>query len=463
MRSEYIMNIFKDKEFLKKVIPLSLPIALQNLITSVLNIFDQMMVGWLPSEIADDCLSAVLLANQIVFIYQIILFASCNTVIIFIARYVSSGRMADVPKRVGFLLMINLSIAVIFTVMCAVFPQVCIGLFNPNDGYRKIAEEFLQKVAFSFIPQCISISFTFSMRAIKRMKVGLCANIIAVCLNILFNYWFMFGGLGVKPMGLSGAAYGTILSRSIEMLIVLGGVIIFKYPIVASPKKMFCFNDSFFKRFFPMFIPILCNEIFWVLSSSVYLFVYDKLPDSEVALAAVNIARCVDNIISVAMIGLGSAVGIVIGNFIGAGELETAKDYANKSIVFAFVLGIAIAALTASAAFFAPLCFIHVSENARKTATVLLLFYALTAVIRTLNFDYIIGILRAGGDTTYCMVCETLVVWAVSVPLVILGGLVFHLNLYVLYLLGNVCEVLKTIIFHRRAKSGKWIKTITKK
>lgn len=449
-----------SKEFLKKVIPLSLPIALQNLIISILNIFDQMMVGWLPGGIADNCLSAVLLANQIVFIFQEILFAACSTCVVFIAQYVSGGKEEDIPKRVGFLLCFNVSIAVIVTVLCAAFPNACIGLFNPDAAYRDIAVEFLRRVAFSFIPMSITLTFTFSMRAIKRMKVGLSANITAVVLNIAFNYWFMFGGLGLKPMGILGAAYGTILSRSIEMLVTVVGMAIFRYPIVAKPKKMFAFGDGFFKRFIRMFIPILCNELFWVLSSTVYLFVYDKLPNSKVVLASVNIAKCVDNIVSVAMIGFGSAVGIVIGNQIGAGNYEVARSYAKISILFSLVLGFVMCAVTAGAAFIAPMFFIRVSEEARLMARYLLLLYAASAVIRTLVFNYVIGILRAGGDTAYCMIGETLAVWLVSVPLVLIGGLVLHWNIYILYLLSCVCEVIKLIVFQVRINKNKWIKSI---
>lgn len=450
------------KEFLKKIIPLSLPIALQNLVVSILNIFDQMMVGWLPGGVADNCLAAVLLANQIVFIFQELLFAACGTCIVFISQYAANGKEKDIPKRVGFLFCFNVSIAIVMTVLCGAFPQVCIGLFNPDEAYRDIAVEFLGTVAFSFIPMAVTLTFTFSMRAIKRMKVGLTANITAVLLNIAFNYWFMFGGLGVPAMGLIGAAYGTIISRTAEMLIAIGGMLIFRYPIIASPKKMFAFGDGFFKKFIRLFIPILCNELFWVLSGTVYLYVYDKIPDSEVALAAVNIAKCVDNIVSVAMIGLGSAVGILIGNQIGAGDYETAKDYARKSILFSLVLGFVMCALTAAAAFVAPLFFTKVSHKARTTATYLLLLYALSAIIRTLVFDYVIGILRAGGDTTFCMVGETLAVWLVSVPLVLLGGLVLKWNIYALYALGCVCEIIKLIIFHIRVVRGKWIKAIDK-
>lgn len=452
------MKLFQDKIFLKRVLLLSIPIALQNLITSVLNIFDQMMVGWLPREIADNSLSAVLLANQIVFIFEILMFAACNTVNIFIAQYTNNGQEREIPRRVGFVLTVNLCVIVTVSLLCTLAPALVIGLFAPQPEYAGMAADFLRVVALSFLPMGISITLSFSMRAIKRMKVALTANIIAVCCNICFNYWFMFGGLGVPAMGLVGAAWGTVISRTIELLLVLGGLFLFKYPIVARLKEMFRFDRAFVKQYFKMFFPILCNEMFWVLSSTLYLFVYDKLPNSEVVLASVNIAQSVDKILSVFMIGVGSAVGIVMSNVIGEGNREKVDDYARKSHHFAVLLGLCVALLTAGVSFVAPAFFINVSAEAQNQAHYLLLLYACMAVIRTITFNLVIGVLRSGGDTTYCMLAETLAIWLVSVPLVLIGGLIFQWNIYVLYLLSMVSEVVKCILFYLRMRSGKWLK-----
>jgi len=458
-KEKTVMKFWKDKEFLKKVLLLSLPIALQNLITSILNIFDQLMVGWLPSN-ADNCLSAVLLANQIVFIYQIVLFAASNTANIFIAQYAENGKKDKIPSSVGFLLIVCAAVCAVFTSVCLFAPDFVIGLFSPQEEYAALASEFLSLVAWSFIPMCFSVALNFTMRGIKRMRVGLITNIIAVVCNIFLNYFFMFGLFGYEGMGFLGAAYGTIVSRIIEFALMLGGVILFRYPLFARPKEMFSFARPFVKQFFKMFFPILCNEIFWVLSSTVYLYVYDKLPSSEIALAAMNIAQSVDKIVSVAMIGIGSAVGIIIGNVIGEGDREKVDDYANKSLWFALFTGLLIGILTVGCAFVAPNFFANVSLEAKETAKVLLLLFALTAVLRTVGFMAVIGILRSGGDTTFCMVSETLCIWLVSVPLVFFGGLVKQWNIYILYLLANVSEIIKCIFFVLRAKSNKWLKFV---
>ncbi len=451
------MSFWKDKVFLKKVLLLSLPIAFQNLITSILNIFDQLMVGWLPAN-ADNCLSAVLLSNQIVFIYQIILFAASNTAIIFIAQYSESGNKSKIPPIMGFLFVIGAVICLLCTLLCSLFSNLVIGLFAPQPEYSYLAQDFLSIVSFSFIPMCFSITLNFTMRGIKRMKVGLTANIIGVIFNIGLNYLFMFGGLGIEGMGFIGAAYGTIISRIIELVIMLVGVILFRYPLFSNLKNMFTFEKGFVPKYFKMFFPILCNEIFWVLSSTVYLFVYDKLPNSEIALAGMNIAQSVDKIVSVAMIGVGSAAGIIIGNVIGDGDEEMVRDYSKKSWWFSVFTGLIIGLMTVVGAFIVPSFFTEVSLDAQHTAKILLILFGITAVLRSISFMTVVGILRSGGDTTYCMIVETLLIWLVSVPLVFYGGLVPKWSIYVLYALTNVSELLKCIVFTIRTKGKKWLK-----
>lgn len=453
------------KKFYKRVLVLAVPIALQNLLTALLNIFDQMMVGWLPGElpgtglsVADTGLSAVLLANQIVFIYQIVIFAVCNTVNIFIAQYTENGNEKLIKNRAGFTFVVIAAVALIFTFVCYFGAEGVIGLFNPGEAYRQQAVDFLRLVSVSFVPMGLSVGIVFMLRALKRLGAALVVNVCACGLNFLLNYTFMFGLFGFQPIGLLGAAYGTIVSRAVECVAMIAVLFLLKNPLVGRPKEMFRFDAKFAGQYVKMFFPILCNEIFWVLATTVYLFVYDKLEDSEVVLASVNIAQSLDKIVSVVMIGAGSAVGVIIGNVIGKGNRAEIMAFAAEATRFSLMTGAAVALLTVGAAFVAPLVFVNASAATHSTARNLILLYAVTAIPRTLGFTQVIGILRSGGDTTFCMVAETITVWAISVPLAMICGLLLHANVYVVYLMSNVCELIKNVVFGLRVRSGKWIR-----
>ncbi len=447
------------KQFYKSVILLAIPIALQNLLTALLNVFDQMMVGWLDGGMADKGLSAVLLANQIVFIFQIVVFAIANTTNIFIAQYTEREESRHLIKnRAGTTYSLILIVSAIFTAVCSLFPQTVIGLFNPDENYRALAEEFLRLVSFSFIPMGLSVGTVFMLRAVKRLKGALVINTCAVALNFFLNYSFMFGVFGIDGIGFLGAAYGTIVSRAVECVAMILMAIFTRQPIMGKIKEMFAFDGKFMKKFFAMFLPILCNEIFWVLCTTVYLFVYDKLENSTVVLASVNVAQSLDKIVSVVMIGSGSAVGVVMGNIVGSSDKKTIALFAKESIKFSLIAGGVVSVFTVLSAFVVPFVFTNATAQTHEMSKNLILLYALTAIIRTLGFTYVIGVLRSAGDTTFCMISETLILWLIGVPLVMIAGLVFNSSIYVVYLVSNIAEVIKVIAFALRANSGKWIK-----
>ena len=447
------------KSFYKRVLWLALPIAMQNLLTALLNVFDQMMVGWLPGEgVADNALSAVLLANQVVFIYQIAVFALGNTVNIFIVQYTENGKEHLIKNRAGFTLSLIMIVAVLATLLCYFAPSFVIGLFNPNQSYATMASDFLKYVSLSFVPMGLSVGIVFMLRAIKKLGSALIVNACAVGVNFFLNYTFMFGLFGLPAYGLRGVAYGTICSRIIEFIAIVVVLFARKNLIVGKVSEMFRLDKVFAKEYFRLFVPILCNEIFWVLSTTAYLFVYDKLENSVTVMASVNIAQSLDKIVSVVMIGVGSAIGVVMGNIIGKGNRQDVRTYARESLRFGLLTGIIVAILTFIASFIAPGIFRNVTQETAEMAKYLIMLYALTAVLRTLSFTCVISILRSGGDTTFCMISETLIVWVISVPLVVLTGIVFKANIYVVYLVANICEILKVALFCYRIKSGKWIK-----
>lgn len=451
---------FKNKVYTTSIIKLAIPVALQNLISAVLNIFDQIMVGGLPSPEVDSYLSAVLLAGQVVFVYQTILFATANAVNIFVAQYAAKGEIKIIPQRVGVALAVNGVATVIVMVLCIAFPSMVIGLFNPKEIYRQYAEDFLAMVAWSFLPMFISATFGYVLRALKRLTVPLITSVIAVLANIALNYIFMYGKLGVPAYGLMGAAYGTIASRALETVLILICLLWKKYPIFARPKVMFKYDKVFTKQFFKVFLPIVLNEVCWALSNFVYMFVYDKLPNSEVILAAVNITSTVDKVLSVIMMGVGAAACVIMGHTIASNDKQKLKKYASYSIQFGIVSGVLVGILTVISAFVAPAMFTNASQQAQDVAKNMIIIYGITAVFRSLGYMLIVGILRSGGDTTFTMVSELLVVWLISVPLVLLCGLKLGWDIYALNWIIMAVELLKVVICYIRSRGTKWIKLV---
>ncbi len=454
------MSFLQDKQFTKSIMALAIPVALQNLITAILNIFDQVMVGYLPSGVADNCLSAVILVNQIVLIFTIVLFATANAVNIFIAQYTDEHSQRLIPHRSGVAFSIAIITGIIFTICCIFFSDNIIALYDASSQYDYLASEFLAVVSWSFVPMAITTTISFILRAIRKMRHAIIANIIGVCCNIVFNYVLMYGIGSFEGMGFIGAAYGTIAARVIEMIVIVSFLVAHKYPIVAHPRVMFAKDPVFMRQFSKVFFPILFNEISWAMSYAVFLYVFDKLPNSEVILAAYNITSTVDKLISVAMIGICASACVVLGNIISEKNKDKTMKTAGQCIQFGIVAGLALGVVYIICAFIAPLAFGNVSVEAQQVATYMILIYGVTSVARATAFMSIVGVLRSGGDTTFCVVVETAIIWVVAVPLVLLGGLVWGWSIYALIIVIMIAEIIKAVVCMLRVKSGRWIKLV---
>ena len=453
------MNFFKDKVFLKSVLMIAIPIALTNLLTALLNIVDGIMVAALPPEIADHATSAVRIVNQYIFVFQILIFALCSAACIFISRYWGKGDKASIPPVFGFILIIGLIISVVVTIISIAIPDVIISAFvNRSDPIHTLASNYLRVVAISFIPNTVTIVFTFTLRAVKVLRLSVITSIIAISLNIVFNYAFMFGKLGMPELGLIGAAWGTVISRAIETIIVVVCVVLLKYPIVGKFKDIFSADKAFRSAYYKMLGPVMINEVLWVIGITVYTMVFARLPNNETVLAAANVTQTMDGLLGVMMIGIGSATGIVIGNTIGSDDIEKAKDYSKKAISFSIFVGVLIGSLMFACSYFVPQLFVNLSDASRLSAAKLMRVFGISQVFRTINFVIFIGILRAGGDAKFCMVMEALTMWLIAVPTCLIAGFVFNLEVHIIYLLIFIEAAIKSVICFFRVKSGKWLK-----
>ena len=267
---------------------------------------------------------------------------------------------------------------------------------------------------------------------------------------------------GMPELGLNGAAWGTVISRGVELVIVLAAVLLRPTSITGPIRKMTEWNKFFFKGYFRIFTPTVANEVFWALGTTAYFAVFARMPDSESVLAALNITQSIDKLIFVFLIGIGNATAVLIGNSLGAGKPERAREDAYKALTFALMCGVLFGILNYCITFLLPVVFKTLSPASIEYANKVLLVYSIFLFVRAVNYTAVIGILRAGGDTRFCMLIETCTVWLLAVPAVAIGGLVFGLHIAWLYVLVFGEEFLKSFVLLWRVKNGKWQKNLTR-
>ena len=445
--------LFNDKNFFSQMLKIALPITAQNLVLASLNLVDTIIIGGL----GESAIAGVGLANQYFFLLNLLLFGITSGSAIFTAQFWGSKDIRNIRRVLGICLITGGTGAFLFTIGGIFFPNQILAIFSRDSAVIALGSQFLRIVSFSYVVTAFTFAYSFILRSTGNVKAPLAVSVTALGINTALNYLLVYGYLGLPAMGVRGSATATLIARIVEFLMIFTVVYARKYPVAASIKEMTDLSAGFVKQFFKVTVPVILNETMWALGVTLYAVAYARM-GTEV-IASTNISGTIERIIWVIFMGFGNACAIMIGNKIGSGDEKLVFLYAKR---FA-ILGPAAAILAGIALIFISpwvLAPYKVSPIVLDYARKNLIVYGLFMWAKVFNYINIIGVLRSGGDTTFCLLLDTGGVWLVGVPLVFLGGLVLHLPIYYVYALVQVEEVVKLIIGIPRLASGKWINNL---
>lgn len=446
-------NIFKDKKFLKSLWVLALPIVIQNFIMSSLNLVDNLMIG----SLGEEAIAAVGLANQYFFVFMLSIAGITAGASIFMAQYWGKKEVAKIKSVLGLGIGVGMVSSIIFAIGAFFMPRQIMSILSKDLVVIELGVKYLQVAAISYLITNITMSYSAALRSTEQPKIPMYASIIGVLCNAFLNWVFIFGNLGFEAMGVMGAALATTIARVVEMLYILAMVYLKKNNIAASIKELFNFDKEFIKVYFKTSWSVIANELIWSLGMMAYSISYARIGTS--AVASMQIATTLSNLFMVISIGIAVASCVMIGNRIGAGEEDIARDYAGKIGLLSPLVGAVIGVMLW---IFAPLIvkpFNVEAQTMQMTINVLRLIAVFTP-IRTFNVVMIIGVLRGGGDTMFSMLVQAGTVWLYSVPAAFIGATILGLPLIGVYILICLEEFLKLFFSIHRLKSGKWIKNI---
>lgn len=450
------MKFWKDKIFLKAMLAIVIPIALQNLITSSLNMVDTLMI----SSLGEASIAAVGLANQIFFFYTIINFGIHSGSSIFISQYWGRQDVPNIKRVLGISLFLTTITGIVFTIAGFFFPELLMNIFTHEEEVVRLGVSYLRTVSLSYLITGISFAYSIALRSTGRPKVPMMVSAISFITNTVFNYVLIFGKFGFPALGVKGAALGTLIARIVEILFLFYVVYRDIGPLTATLKELMDWDKSFIKIYVDTITPVVLNEAFWSLGQIMYSIAYARI--GKEATAAVQLTTTIQNIFFVLVRGVANACAVMIGNKIGRGEdQEEVYDYALKFISISLVIGIVLGGIMALTPDLTLKLFRNLDDEVYKSAKYLLIFMGLSFFIRSYTSTAIVGVLRGGGDTKYSMYLEMGAVWLIGVPLGFIGSLVFHYPVYVVFLLVTIEEVFKAIVSIPRIVSKKWIKRLT--
>jgi putative MATE family efflux protein len=450
-----ITALFNDKNFYRNLFAIAVPIMLQNLINSFVNILDTVMIGRLGTvEIA-----AVGLGNNVFFFYTMILFGICSGGAVFIAQFWGKQDIAGIRKTVGLCCFINLFIGSIFTLAGALVPGRIIGIYSTDAAVIEAGARYLRYLTPSFLPFALTQVLVLSLRSIEQVKAPMVTTIIALSINAVLNWLWIFGIGPFPALGVAGAALATTTARFTETLLLVGLSYRKKFAIAGSMRELCAFNRTFIARFARIVAPVLVNEFIWSAGIAAQNIIFARTHTD--AIAAFNITGSVSQLTWVLFIGLGNGVGVLIGKRIGAGDHAGARDYASRIVCFAPLLAVGAALVLIPISWLIPLIF-KVNAEVLATAAQMMIILALCYPFRAFNMAMIIGICRAGGDTVFCGVYDVAFLWLVALPAAAAASFFFHAPFWLIYLLIVSEEFFKLIAGLWRFRSGKWLHDVTR-
>jgi putative MATE family efflux protein len=452
-----ILAYYRDGEYFRLLVKFALPIALQYLLSSSLNMAAVMMIG----QLGETLVAAVGLANQVWFLMNLVVFGVVSGAAMFVAQLWGKRDIPNIRRVLGLTVKLGLAAALAFWALAVFYPAGVLRLYTPDPAVIEAGSRYLRIVSWSYGLYALSASYYSALRATGNVRLPLVVSSAALALNVLLAYPLIFGlpALGIPALGTDGAALAALVARLLECLTVLALVYRRRSaPAAASLRDLLDVDLRFAAAVLKPILPVIANETLWSLGITTYNAIYGRIGTE--AVAAINIIGPIEQMAFVLFFGLGQATAILVGHQIGAGEPDKAYLYAGRSLGLqgtgAMLMG-GLAWLFGGSIFQVY----KVSPEVIVSARAILAVMSLGLWVRACNHVIIIGILRSGGDTRFSLILDGLVIWLVGVPAAAAGAFLFGLPVQWVYALTLSEEAVKLAAGLWRYFSKRWINDLT--
>lgn len=451
-------NLIGDRAFYAKVITIAVPLMIQNTITNVVSLLDNVMVG----RVGTLEMSAVAIINQLLFVYNLCIFGGLAGAGIFSTQF--AGAKDD--KGVGYCFRVKLIIAAamfgIALLVFTVFPRQIIGMYLAKDTAAEIvsvttthAQNYLKIMLIGLLPFAFSQVYASTLRELGETKLPMFSSIASIVVNLVLNWLLIFGKLGCPRLGVVGAAIATVLSRYVELSIII--------IATHARKKEFAFIKGVYKSIYipktlakdigKRGLPLLANEFLWAAGMAVLLQCYSVRGLQVVA--AANIASNINNLFNVVFISMGSSIAIMVGQCLGAGKTEKAKQTAWRLIFATFLACVLVGAVLALISPYVPNMY-KTEPEVKRLATKLLFVFAGAMPFYSIAHNCYFTI-RSGGKTGITFIFDSAFTWGVCVPIAFFLANFTSVPIVPLYIIVQSIEFIKGVIGFILIKKGIWI------
>lgn len=462
-------TLIGDRAFYKRVVAVLLPIIIQNTVTNVVSLLDNVMVG----SVGTIQMSAVAIVNQLLFIFNLCIFGGLAGAGIFVVQYAGAGDEDGVRHCFRMKGYIAIAMLVIACSVFLIFPQQLISMYLAEGTDAADAAATLQYgltyfeiMLIGLFPFAVSQIYGSTLRELGETKLPMAASVLAIFVNLVFNYILIFGNEGLPflpfaPMGVAGAAIATVISRFAEaaVLVVFVHVNHLRFPFIKHALRSLRIPLPLCMDIAKKGAPLLANEFLWSLGTAMMMQCYSVRGLDVVA--AFNIASTIQNLFNVVFLSMGNAIAIIIGQHLGADQLEEAKTAVWRLIALSVATCVVMGSLMALLAPFVPNIY-NTTNDVRRMATEFL--YVVSFMMPFFAFTHACYFtLRSGGKTLITMFFDCGYTWCVSFPVAFCLANFTGMPIIPLYLCVQLLEIIKCGIGFVLLKKGVWVQNIVRK
>ncbi|EOU2042359.1 MAG: MATE family efflux transporter [Clostridium perfringens] len=449
------MIITRDKRFYRLLFSIALPIAVQNLITFMVSMVDTLMVGAL-GEIQ---LSAVSIANNLFFVLTILMFGLAGGSNIMISQYWGKGNVKTIHKILAIMYRVCLLITGIFIFIAVFLPKYFMGIFTTDKAVIEFGASYLRIVCIGYLFYSITNCTIMMLRSVKTVSISIIVYTVSLVVNSILNWILILGNLGAPELGIRGAAIATVCARITEFSIVLVFMFIYERKIGLKLEHLLKLDKEILKDYVGLCTPVLCNELLWAIGASMISVIVGRMGTEVVAANSIN--GVAHQFVTVFIFGMSNATAVIIGNTIGEGKKEKAKEYAYSIGVFSVVMG-CISGLMILLIKPFVVNFYNVSYSTKLIAMEIMTVTSGIIVFQSLASNFMMGVLRGGGDAKFVLINDLIFMWLVAIPGGFFVAFVLELPVALVFLVIKCDEILKSLTSVYRVISGKWVNDVTK-
>ena len=449
------MAVFtKDRSFYRSLVTLAVPISLQNLVTFAVSFADNVMIG----SLGDDAISGVYIGGQLQSVLQMFVGGIEGAILILAAQYWGKKDTQSIRKVVSIGIKFALAVGLLSSLVAVLFPQWVIRAFTTEPGVIQEGAAYVQIVGFTYLFFSVSQVMIAAMRSVETARIGLYISCMALVINVCLNYVFIFGHFGFPAMGVRGAALATLVSRILEMCVGVGYVFFVDKKLRFGLKDLLHTDCQLLRDFIRYGLPVIGGQVVWAINSLANTKILGYY--SAGVIAAASITGMLHNLVYVWMNGMSSAVGIITGKTVGAGQYEKMKEY-SKTVQMIFLF---VGLISGAAVFLARDGFIslyNASPEAQAYSRQFINVISVTIIGTCYQAACLFGLVKSGGDISFVFKNDTIFVFLVVLPSAIIASYL-GAPAWVVFACLKCDQILKCFVAIVKINRYNWMKNLTR-